>query len=110
MPVRPRRSCLRWAKSAKQAALGCGLAAIFAGSCSTTEHVYKMYGGAPRADADISVIGLHDATGARSADVERRAGHKYSLHCDRTTGYGYQTFQWISDDTEGRIVAGKNKP
>ncbi len=50
------------------------------------------------------------ATGARSADVELVAGHVYSLHCDRTTGYGYQMYQWISDDTEGRIVAGKVKP
>jgi len=50
------------------------------------------------------------ATGARSADVELRAGHTYSLHCDRTTGYGYQTYQWITDDTEGRIVAGREKP
>lgn len=50
------------------------------------------------------------ATGARSADVELRAGHLYSLHCDRTTGYGYQMYQWISDDTEGRIVAGQKKP
>jgi hypothetical protein len=50
------------------------------------------------------------ATGARSADVELLAGHVYSLHCDRTFGYGYQTYQWIRDDTEGRIVAGKDKP
>lgn len=50
------------------------------------------------------------ATGARSADVELRAGHRYSLHCDRTTGYGYQMYQWIWDDTEGRIVAGQKKP
>jgi len=50
------------------------------------------------------------ATGARSADVELLAGHVYSLHCDRTTGYGYRMYQWISDDTEGRIVAGQDKP
>ncbi len=50
------------------------------------------------------------ATGARSADVELVAGHVYSLHCDRTTGYGYQAYQWISDDTQGRIVAGKKRP
>jgi hypothetical protein len=50
------------------------------------------------------------ATGARSADVELRAGHVYSLHCDRTTGYGYQTYQWVWDDTEGRLVAGRMKP
>ena len=50
------------------------------------------------------------ATGANSADVESMlAGHAYSLHCDRT-GYGYQTYQWIRDDTEGRIVAGQMKP
>jgi hypothetical protein len=50
------------------------------------------------------------ATGARAADVELRAGHVYSLHCDRTTGYGYQTFQWVWDDTEDRLVAGRKKP
>ena len=50
------------------------------------------------------------ATGARSADVKLLAGHVYSLHCDRTTGYGYRLYQWIRDDTEGRIVAGQDKP
>jgi hypothetical protein len=50
------------------------------------------------------------ATGAESAEVALEAGHVYSLHCDRTTGYGYQTYQWIRDDTVGRIVAGEKKP
>jgi hypothetical protein len=127
-----------------------------AASCTTAEvHVYKMYGGAGRPDADISVVDIGDAqgvmvgnrkvarydyskiqllpgtyplywqceygvsvmieptgfaTGSGSADVALQAGHVYSLHCDRTTGYGYQTYQWISDDTLGQIVAGQKKP
>jgi hypothetical protein len=130
-------------------------AVLCAGSCTTTEYAYKMYGGPERPDADLSVIDLADAagvmvgnrkvarsdyskvrllpgtypvyweclygvsvmiepsgfaTGAKSADVDLRAGHVYSLHCDRTTGYGYQMYQWIRDDTEGRIVAGQEKP
>ncbi len=142
-------------RAARAAAIGLASAAMLFTSCSTTPHAYKLYGGPQRADADISVIELHDAvgvmigtrkvaqsdyssvrllpgtypvyweclygvsvmiepsgfaTGARSADVELLAGHAYSLHCDRTTGYGYQMYQWISDDTEGRIVAGKKKP
>jgi hypothetical protein len=43
-------------------------------------------------------------------NVELKAGHVYSLHCDRTTRPGYQTYQWIHDDTAGEIVAGAKKP
>lgn len=50
------------------------------------------------------------ATGADNANVEFVAGHTYKLHCDRTTGYGYQTYQWITDETTRSIVAGKKKP
>ena len=32
-----------------------------------------------------------------SADVELRGGHVYSLHCARTYGRGYQTYQWMVD-------------
>jgi hypothetical protein len=131
-------------------------AAACMASCATPEvHVYKMYGGPPRPDAEVSIVDIGDAqgvmigsrkvarydysriqllpgtyplyweceygvsvmieptgfaTGAASADVGLQAGHVYSLHCDRTTGYGYQTYQWIWDDTEGRIVAGQRKP
>lgn len=127
-----------------------------AASCaSTDQHVYKMYGGAPRPDAELAVINIGDAmgvmvgsrkvshfdyssiqllpgryptyweceygvsvmiepsgfaTGAQSAEVELQAGHVYSLHCDRTTGYGYRTYQWITDDTEHRMIAGQQKP
>lgn len=50
------------------------------------------------------------AESASSADVDLEAGHVYSLHCDRTTGPGYETFQWVRDDTAGRIVGGRPKP
>ncbi len=50
------------------------------------------------------------ATRTASATVELQAGHGYSLHCDRTTGHGYRTFQWILDDTTGLVVAGDKKP
>lgn len=140
---------------ARAAAIGLVSAAIVVTACSTVPHAYKMYGGPRRAGAEISVLELHDAvgakigdrkvthsdyssvqllpgsypvyweclygvsvmiepsgfaTGAGSADVELRAGHVYSLHCDRTTGYGYRTYQWITDDTEGRVVAGQRRP
>jgi hypothetical protein len=131
-------------------------AAACVASCATSEvHVYKMYGGPPRPDAELAIVDIGDAmgvmvgtrkvarydyskiqllpgtyplyweceygvsvmieptgfaTGSASADVELQAGHVYSLHCDRTTGYGYRTYQWIRDDTEGRIVAGQTKP
>jgi hypothetical protein len=50
------------------------------------------------------------AGSASASDVELEAGHTYSLHCDRTTGPGYETFQWMRDDTAGRILAGAPKP
>lgn len=45
-----------------------------------------------------------------SADVELQAGHVYSLHCARTYGRGYRTYQWLVDDTADVIVAGEKKP
>jgi len=45
-----------------------------------------------------------------SADVQLQGGHVYSLHCARTYGRGYRTYQWMVDDTAGVIVAGEKKP
>ena len=45
-----------------------------------------------------------------AADVELKPAHRYSLRCSRTTGPNYQTFQWVSDDTEGRLVRGTRRP
>lgn len=50
------------------------------------------------------------ATSEGSSTVDLKAGHVYSLHCDRTTGPGYQTYQWMRDDTAGEVVAGARKP
>jgi hypothetical protein len=50
------------------------------------------------------------ASGEGSGDVLLEAGHGYSTHCDRTTGPGYETFQWLKDDTTGTVVAGVRKP
>ena len=45
-----------------------------------------------------------------SGELELKAGHVYVLRCDRTTGPGYQTFEWIFDETGGLVVAGSAKP
>ena len=45
-----------------------------------------------------------------SGEVRLEAGHHYTTHCDRTTGWGYETFQWLKDDTTGTVVAGARKP
>ncbi len=50
------------------------------------------------------------ASAGASGRIQFAAGHTYSLHCDRTTGQGYTTYQWIKDDTTGEIVAGNRKP
>jgi hypothetical protein len=50
------------------------------------------------------------ASAAASGQVQLEAGHIYSLHCDRTFGQGYTTYQWITDDTMGETIAGKPKP
>ncbi len=50
------------------------------------------------------------AGGEGSGEILLEAGHHYSMHCDRTTGYGYETFQWLKDDTTGQVVAGSRKP
>ena len=50
------------------------------------------------------------ASGEGSAEVDLQAGHRYTTHCDRTTGPGYETFQWLKDDTTGLVVAGARKP
>ena len=50
------------------------------------------------------------ATGEGSAGIELQAGHVYALRCDRTTGPGYETYQWIVDETAGQLVAGEKKP
>jgi hypothetical protein len=123
--------------------------------CASNDHVYKLYGGAPRPDAELATIRLADAmaarigersvdrsdyavvkvlpgpqhiswqclhgvsvmieptgfaTGAGAADLNLAAGHVYALRCDRTTGPGYETYQWIVDETAGRRVAGEKKP
>jgi len=44
-----------------------------------------------------------------SDELELKAGHVYVLRCDRTTGPGYQTFEWIFDETDGEVVAGNAK-
>lgn len=124
--------------------------------CSDTVHVYKMYGGPQRPDAELAIVTLGDsttaavvgerkvsrsnysqlalrpgaytirwaclygvsvmvepsgwATGEASGEVLLEAGHRYTTHCDRTTGPGYETFQWLKDDTTGTVVAGARKP
>ena len=50
------------------------------------------------------------ATGEGSAGIELQAGHVYALRCDRTTGPGYETYQWIVDETACQLVAGEKKP
>ena len=50
------------------------------------------------------------AAGEGAGEVLLQAGHRYSMHCDRTTGPGYETFQWLKDDTTGQVVAGVRKP
>jgi hypothetical protein len=50
------------------------------------------------------------AGSASSADLELEAGHTYSLLGYRTSGRDYLTFQWMRDDTTGRLVAGAMKP
>ena len=60
--------------------------------------------------ASVTVEPSGFVTSAASDDVELQAGHIYSLHCARTYGRGYRTYQWIVDDTAGVIVAGEQKP
>lgn len=131
------------------------LTPVIAGCASSNEYAYKLYGGAPRPDAEVATIRLADAAAARvddrdvsqanygyvkvlpgphqlawqcvygvsvmieptgfatgegSAGIELRAGHVYALRCDRTTGPGYETYQWIVDETAGQLVAGEKKP
>ena len=49
----------------------------------------------------------HDAT---TNTVLMKAGHTYTLHKDRTTGHGYETYLWMTDETTGQIVAGEENP
>lgn len=49
----------------------------------------------------------HDAT---TNTVQMKAGHTYTLHKDRTTGYGYETYLWMTDETTGETVAGEKMP
>ena len=49
----------------------------------------------------------HDAT---TNSVQMKAGHTYTLHKDRTTGHGYETYLWMTDESTGEIVAGEKKP
>ena len=125
-------------------------------ACSDTVHVYKMYGGPVRPEAELAIVDLGDSTtaavvgnrsvsrtnygrlallpgeytirwaclygvsvmiepsgwagGEGSGEVRLEAGHHYTTHCDRTTGWGYETFQWLKDDTTGTVVAGARKP
>lgn len=127
------------------AVLGC------ASSPTSTEYVYKLYGGPVQSEHELAIVNLNDAVRATigernvartdysraqvlpgaypvnwvcvhgasvlvepsgfisataSADVELQGGHVYSLHCARTYGRGYRTYQWMVDDTAGVIVAG----
>jgi hypothetical protein len=50
------------------------------------------------------------ATGGNSAEVTLSAGHVYALRADRTTGFGYQMYFWILDETAGEVIAGTPKP
>jgi hypothetical protein len=131
------------------------VASAIAGCASSSDYVYKLYGGALRPDAEVATIRLADAAAARvddrnvsqanygsvkvlpgahhlawecvygvsvmieptgfatgqgSAGIELQAGHEYALRCDRTTGPGYETYQWIVDESVGRLVAGEKKP
>ena len=45
-----------------------------------------------------------------TVDVLLQGGHDYSFRCERSHGYGYQTFLWISDDTANMLAAGHRKP
>jgi hypothetical protein len=50
------------------------------------------------------------AAAEASGEVLLEAGHRYTMHCDRTTGPGYETYQWLTDDTTGAVVTGTRKP
>ena len=50
------------------------------------------------------------AAGGNAQVVRLAAGHTYTLKADRTTGPGYQTYFWIRDDADGRVIAGMPKP
>lgn len=60
----------------------------------------------------LSIVhrGVFDEFEHPEVEVQLVPGHRYSLRCARTTGEGSRTFQWVWDDTESRLVAGKNKP
>jgi len=47
---------------------------------------------------------------SQSLDVLLQAGHSYSLRCERSYGYGYSTYIWVSDDTVNMAAAGQRKP
>jgi hypothetical protein len=134
--------------------LGTVLTLVLVSACSSTEYVYRMYGGPERPDTEIAILKLGDAYEVEidgrkvahsdysivqlapgthrigwscefgvsvmiepsgwaysggSAEVELEAGHVYVLRCDRTTGPGYRTFEWISNETDGEVIAGGRK-
>lgn len=97
------------------------------------EHTYKYYRGPARPPTELATLALGDATAVRidgrqvtrsdythvellpgtyslewtgyggSVTVEFKPAYRYSLRCSGTTE---QMFQWVSDDTEGRLVRG----
>lgn len=44
------------------------------------------------------------------ADINFKAGHRYIILQDRTTGYGYKLYTWIEDTTNGNVVYGEKMP
>jgi hypothetical protein len=39
-------------------------------------------------------------------DANLVAGHTYTIHADRTTGYGYRMYLWVEDTETGEVIAG----
>ena len=49
------------------------------------------------------------ATYEKSATINLKRGHVYTLHADRTTGPGYRAYLWIEDATTGGVIAGQRR-
>lgn len=47
---------------------------------------------------------------ATEVTVELRAGHRYIVCADRTTGPGYRMYLWIEDAATHELVAGRRMP
>ena len=59
----------------------------------------------------FSLSPMLKASGSESrqwrADLKLEAGHAYTIHAKRTVGHGYKIYSWITDDTTGRLIWGK---